>query len=332
MAYYKKIKGKNYDKKLIDLADSFTSNKADGRISLEDAKILLEAVKDSNSYTDVEKATISYIRQNYKFTEPADKWFRTEIRKWAATKSKLTEKNIKKIPKTQEKKDSEKNTNTQDEEVIPLVEEIEGTEKIIPPPTIPKIDTKLINEELPNKREKQNKQNLKLLFIFLIILAVVIFLIFWQPKCSGQENLSENPNKLEKHQEVQVPIQQKEETSKKSSFTKEDLLKTKFEFKKGTVDLTPESLETIKKISELLKTDTNLKIKIIGHSCDLGSESFNNKISLKRAETVRNLLVSENIPPERILIEGKGNREPILPNDTEENRSKNRRVEFQLVE
>jgi nucleoid-associated protein YgaU len=86
-AYYIKIKGKNYDKKLIDQAKSLISGKGDGRLSLNDAKAVLKSVKDSDNYTDIEKITISYIRDNFKFTKESDAWFRTEIRRWAALKS-----------------------------------------------------------------------------------------------------------------------------------------------------------------------------------------------------------------------------------------------------
>lgn len=86
MGYYKTIDGKKYDGELIELADSLTSGGGDGRISKEDASKLLDAVKDGASYTEVEKDTMSYIRDNYKWTEAADEWFRTEIRKWAASK------------------------------------------------------------------------------------------------------------------------------------------------------------------------------------------------------------------------------------------------------
>ncbi|HNI28743.1 MAG TPA: OmpA family protein, partial [Leptospiraceae bacterium] len=78
MSYYKTIKGKKYDKELLDMAEEFVSGKGDGRISLAEAKKLIEAVKDGNEYTDVEKRTVEYIRNNYTFTESADKWFRTE--------------------------------------------------------------------------------------------------------------------------------------------------------------------------------------------------------------------------------------------------------------
>lgn len=86
MSYYKTIDGVKYDGELIELADKLTAGAGDGRISKADAAELLDAVKDGASYTDIEKGTIKYIRENYKWTDASDEWFRTEIRKWAATK------------------------------------------------------------------------------------------------------------------------------------------------------------------------------------------------------------------------------------------------------
>lgn len=86
MGYYKTIDGVKYDGELLELAEKLTAGANDGRISKADAGELLEAVKDGNSYTDIEKATVKYIRDNYKWTDAADEWFRTEIRKWAASK------------------------------------------------------------------------------------------------------------------------------------------------------------------------------------------------------------------------------------------------------
>lgn len=86
MGYYREINGKKYDAKLIEEAEKAVAGKGDGRISMADAKVLLEAVKDGDSYTDIEKDTMAYIRDNFKWTDEADEWFRTEIRKWAASK------------------------------------------------------------------------------------------------------------------------------------------------------------------------------------------------------------------------------------------------------
>jgi hypothetical protein len=86
MAYYKTIDGKKYDGELLEFADKAIAGAGDGRISLKDAKELLAKVMDSNSYTDIEKDTMAYIRDHYKWTPESDEWFRTEIRKWAAMK------------------------------------------------------------------------------------------------------------------------------------------------------------------------------------------------------------------------------------------------------
>jgi len=86
MGYYKTIHGKKYDGELLDLAERLTAGGKDQRISKDDAALILDAVKDGNSYTDIEKNTVAYIRENFNWTEAADEWFRTEIRKWASTK------------------------------------------------------------------------------------------------------------------------------------------------------------------------------------------------------------------------------------------------------
>lgn len=83
-SYYKTINGVQYDREMLAIADEATQGKGDGRISVEDARKLIAAVTDGGRYTDTEKTTMAYIRDNYKFTAEADTWFRDEIRRWAA--------------------------------------------------------------------------------------------------------------------------------------------------------------------------------------------------------------------------------------------------------
>ena len=85
-SYYKVIDGKKYDREVLDLADTLTKGQGDGRLSKDDAAKLFDAVKDGDKYTDIEKDSIKYVRDNFKWTDAADEWFRTEVRKWAATK------------------------------------------------------------------------------------------------------------------------------------------------------------------------------------------------------------------------------------------------------
>ncbi len=81
---YRFVDGVKLDNHLIDAADIAVSGKGDGRISMEDARELMRRVKEDGMYSDIEKVTISYIREHYKWTDEADEWFRTEIRRWAA--------------------------------------------------------------------------------------------------------------------------------------------------------------------------------------------------------------------------------------------------------
>jgi hypothetical protein len=86
MSYYKTIDGKKMDGHLLDLANKAVNGQGDGRISMDDSKLLLNAVTDGGIYTDVEKETMEYIRSNFKWMEGADEWFRSQITSWAGTK------------------------------------------------------------------------------------------------------------------------------------------------------------------------------------------------------------------------------------------------------
>jgi len=85
-SYYKVIDGVKYDRAMLEFCDEAVEGAGDGRISQADAEKLYELVKDGDKYTDIEKATMKYVRENYKWTDAADEWFRTEVRKWAASK------------------------------------------------------------------------------------------------------------------------------------------------------------------------------------------------------------------------------------------------------
>ncbi len=85
-SYYKEIDGKKYDAGILDAATKAVEGNGDGRISKDDAAMLLEQVKDGNTYTDIEKHTIKLLREKFQWTDAADEWFRSEIRKWAAEK------------------------------------------------------------------------------------------------------------------------------------------------------------------------------------------------------------------------------------------------------
>lgn len=97
-----------------------------------------------------------------------------------------------------------------------------------------------------------------------------------------------------------------------------------FDFDKA--DLKPESLSSLRRLYDFLVQNPSVNIKIVGHTDNVGSAAYNHNLSLRRAESVRSYLVSRGLHPERALPEGRGDREPVRPNNSAENRALNRRI------
>ncbi len=90
-----------------------------------------------------------------------------------------------------------------------------------------------------------------------------------------------------------------------------------------------ESYGVMKSIANLLKSDNNIKLQIVGHTDDVGNNASNQELSVRRAEAVKNILVKEfQIEESRLQFSGKGETTPIDDNTTEKGRANNRRVEF----
>ena len=76
----------------------------------------------------------------------------------------------------------------------------------------------------------------------------------------------------------------------------------------------------------------NLEVIIaVGHTDSVGSDAYNQKLSVRRAEAVKAYLVSKGIEKNRVYTEGKGEKQPVADNKTKEGRAKNRRVEIEVV-
>jgi outer membrane protein OmpA-like peptidoglycan-associated protein len=98
-------------------------------------------------------------------------------------------------------------------------------------------------------------------------------------------------------------------------------------------ELTPDALPVLDEVAALLiKHQKEFKrVLIEGHSNNIGSEKLNLKLSLKRAQSVRNYLIRRKIPASRILVRGFGSRVPKVPYTNPDAQNINRRVEFTLV-
>lgn len=76
----------------------------------------------------------------------------------------------------------------------------------------------------------------------------------------------------------------------------------------------------------------NLEVIIaVGHTDSVGSDAYNQKLSVKRSEAVKGYLVSKGVEKNRVYTEGKGEKQPVADNKTSEGRAKNRRVEIEVV-
>jgi OOP family OmpA-OmpF porin len=76
----------------------------------------------------------------------------------------------------------------------------------------------------------------------------------------------------------------------------------------------------------------NLEVIIaVGHTDAVGSDAYNQKLSVKRSDAVKAYLVSKGIEKNRVYTEGKGEKQPVADNNTAAGRAKNRRVEIEVV-
>jgi len=103
-----------------------------------------------------------------------------------------------------------------------------------------------------------------------------------------------------------------------------------FEF--GKFNLLPESYPELNRLAEFLKKNPEIRIKISGYTDNIGSTEDNQILSQKRADAVREYLISKGIEVERITTLGYGEKDPIATNKTEKGRALNRRVEFEISE
>jgi OOP family OmpA-OmpF porin len=102
-----------------------------------------------------------------------------------------------------------------------------------------------------------------------------------------------------------------------------------FDFDKAVVK--PEGKSKLDDIANKVR-GVNLEVVIaIGHADSIGSDAYNQRLSVRRAESVKAYLVSKGIEPNRVYTEGKGEKQPVADNKTSDGRAKNRRVEIEVI-
>ena len=103
-----------------------------------------------------------------------------------------------------------------------------------------------------------------------------------------------------------------------------------FRFDKS--DVIPSPNPILDRAVELLSAYPSVKVEIHGHTCNMGSEAYNMKLGMRRAEAVKKYLVDHGINAEMLIPKSFGETSPIAPNDTKEGRQKNRRIQFKIAE
>lgn len=102
-------------------------------------------------------------------------------------------------------------------------------------------------------------------------------------------------------------------------------------FKFDSSEIEEESKPRVNDFSEFLKCTPEYKANIIGHTDSTGSDAYNLKLSDRRANAVRDMIVKYGVPADKISTTAKGETEPVATNKTKEGRAQNRRIEAELI-
>ncbi|MEE2930569.1 MAG: OmpA family protein [Pseudomonadota bacterium] len=111
---------------------------------------------------------------------------------------------------------------------------------------------------------------------------------------------------------------------------RELLLESKIEFGSGSARISPSSAGLLNDLARAV-TGCELRVTIVGHTDSTGSAGLNERLSLARAQAVRDALVIRGVSTELLIARGFGEAQPIASNDTPEGRELNRRIEFNVL-
>lgn len=339
-SYYLVIRGKKYDRRMVELADGLTSGRGDGRISINDAKNLLRVVKDSNTYSQVEKQTMEYIRRKYKFTKEGDELFRTEIRKWAASKRSA--------------KPAKKTSGSSRKAAAPAAAPSAAA-------TAPIATSARAAHGEPVQTGGAWKEILFALLLIVGIAALFYFIVYksgWvKPAVVNPPATTATPAPgvddvaksavtpapavtakpeatVAKPVAAPEPVNPAKEPAKAAAPVSPDLgaliEKTQVKFTTDKTEITPAGIKTLDELAEKIKSE-KMRIQITGHTCSRGPKSLNQEISLKRAKVVKEALVARGVDPARLEVRGVADSEPVGDNKTVAGRVANRRVNFKVI-
>ena len=104
------------------------------------------------------------------------------------------------------------------------------------------------------------------------------------------------------------------------------------QFAHDSYELTESSSDQLESLAQLLFINPTLRIELSSHTDDQGSDRYNDRLSTLRGQAVAQWLVNRGVDAKRMEIVGYGKRKPLVPNDSDEHRALNRRVEIKVIE
>lgn len=102
-----------------------------------------------------------------------------------------------------------------------------------------------------------------------------------------------------------------------------------FDFNKS--DIKPENGKEIIRLAKQLNKYDLQKLKIVGHTDDIGNPEYNQKLSEERAQSVAGIFLKEGFKQTNLNVIGRGSNQPFVPNTSDENRASNRRVAIIII-
>jgi len=102
-------------------------------------------------------------------------------------------------------------------------------------------------------------------------------------------------------------------------------------FRTGSAELTHDSDPLLASVADIANRCPSVRVQVTGHTDNVGNRDANQALSLQRAKSVANFLTQRGMAASRIDTQGFGDSRPVVPNDVEANRAKNRRIEFKVL-
>jgi len=104
-------------------------------------------------------------------------------------------------------------------------------------------------------------------------------------------------------------------------------------FKFGTAEISgADPIPVLEDVARIMKERPDTKVKITGHTDNVGSDDANMSLSMRRADAIKTYLTGRGVGAERLLTDGKGEGSPVDTNDTDLGRARNRRIEFSIIQ